>query len=82
MNNHGYSRKLVRANYEADTSQVGVFLGRQCMVKDIPVKKVAKDLGVTRQTVYLWFTGQVDPHPDMASKIRAYIAKINREQAD
>ena len=82
MNNHGYSRKLVQTNYSADASHVGVFLGRQCIIKDIPVKSVAKDLGVTRQTVYLWFTGQVDPHPNMVTKIRAFVAKINREQLD
>ena len=44
-------------------------LGRWAIHLDFPVTKIAKALGVTRQTVYNWFVGTSVPHKDMANKI-------------
>lgn len=77
--NRGYSRRLVAANYAADVNNLGVALGRQCIRRDIPVKDIAKDIGVSRQTIYLWFYGLVEPQSECQSRIRAYLASITRE---
>lgn len=58
---YGYSARLVRLNSEADESRVGVALGRVCIARDIPVAHVASVIGVSRQTVYNWFSGMYDP---------------------
>jgi DNA-binding XRE family transcriptional regulator len=51
-----YSQKIIDA--VADTPKsLGNQLGRWAIHLDFPVTKVARALGVTRQTVYNWFTG-------------------------
>jgi len=57
----GYSYALVKAILAADSKLLGVQLGRMCVERDIPVMHVAKQFGVTRQTVYWWFTGKYKP---------------------
>ena len=51
-----YAQKLI--NTVADTPKsLGNQLGRWAIPLDVPVMKIALALGVTRQTVYNWFTG-------------------------
>lgn len=76
MNNRGYSRKFADANKKADSSHVGVQLGRICIARDIPVPDVAQYLGVSRQAVYLWFLGKSKPHPQMRETIKALVAHL------
>jgi hypothetical protein len=57
----GYSVKLVQLNKQANKKKLGVNLGRECMRCSIPVSQVAKIIGVSRMTVYNWFTGIHDP---------------------
>lgn len=61
------------ANAGADDSNLGVYLGRYCIERDIPVSSVAKYFSVSRQTVYNWFLGEVEPRPDMQQLIKIYI---------
>lgn len=58
---HGYSVKLVQLNKLADKKKLGVMLGKECIRASISVSQVAKIIGVSRMTVYNWFTGLHDP---------------------
>jgi hypothetical protein len=79
MKNQGYSAKLIRANQEADPNNVGVLLGRVCIMLDISVSQVASLLNVSRPTVYFWFTGTVIPHPTKAKEIQALILELHAD---
>lgn len=65
----GYSRNLVDANRKASAVSCGVRLGRLCIRADIPVSKIAGALGVSRATVYNWFTGETIPAPEFEIRI-------------
>jgi predicted DNA-binding protein YlxM (UPF0122 family) len=54
-----YSQKIIDAITAAPKTP-GVVLGRWAIYLDFPVTKIAKALGVTRQTVYNWFTGETE----------------------
>ena len=54
--NMPYSQKIIDAVAKTPKS-LGNQLGRWAVYHDFPVTKIAKALGVTRQTVYNWFTG-------------------------
>ena len=58
---HGYSVKLVQLNKQADKKKLGVVLGKECIRCSISVAQVAGIIGVSRMTVYNWFTGLHDP---------------------
>lgn len=79
MTHQGYSTKLVRANNEANINNIGVRLGWVCILRDISVRDIAKTFGVTRQTIYNWFTGKVTPPPKAERKIKQFIEELNRE---
>lgn len=65
----GYSYKIVRALQDGDSRSLAVQLGRLCIQKDIPVHDVAANLGVSRQTVYAWFTGRFHPRSEYLMRI-------------
>ena len=70
----GYSYTLVKAVNAADPKLLGVRLGKVCIERNIPATKVATDVGVTKQTVYSWFTGTFKPrgvHVETLEKILA-----------
>jgi hypothetical protein len=75
---YGYSLKLIEANKAANITSLGVQLGRKCIAHKIPVSKVARDLGVTRQSVYNWFCGDTSPQGELVGLIREYIANLPR----
>ena len=50
------SEKTIERIYKAPKT-LGNQLGRWCVHRDFSVMRVAKALGVTRQTVYNWFEG-------------------------
>jgi hypothetical protein len=52
-----YSQKVIDAVGAADPKKLGNQLGRWAVYRNFPVTKIAKALGVTRQTVYNWFFG-------------------------
>ena len=58
---HGYSVKLVQLNKLADKKKLGVILGKECIRTSISVSQAAKIIGVSRMTVYNWFTGLHNP---------------------
>jgi predicted transcriptional regulator len=72
---YGYSQRLVERNKDADNKSVGVALGRVCIKKNVPVSTVATALGVTRATVYNWFTGLCKPHAKYYAEIQKLIKR-------
>jgi hypothetical protein len=77
MSLRGYSFRLVKANQAADPKHIGVRLGRYCITNDIPVTTIAIKLGVTRMTIYNWFTGVGVPNKDKVRKIEKLLNKYN-----
>lgn len=76
MDDRGYSLRIMRANEQADPSNIGVLLGRLCIKKEIPVVEVAQFFDVSRMTIYNWFCGQGRPRKQMEEKIREVIRKL------
>ena len=69
MSLRGYSLILVKANRDADSKHIGVRLGKWCIRMNIPVSEVAQQFGVSRMTVYSWFTGTSRPRKDKVDQI-------------
>jgi len=77
----GYSYALVKAIQAADPDKLGVQLADFCLKYDIPAAKIAAALGVTRQTVYSWFTGKFQPKGTHAVQIADFMAARSKPQA-
>jgi|TARA_B110000285_G_scaffold194364_1_gene223980 DNA-binding XRE family transcriptional regulator len=76
---YGYTTRLSTMNKQADGSLSGVKLGRVCIRKEVPVAEVALQLGVSRQTVYNWFTGAHEPNEDLKDAVKILIAEYRRQ---
>ncbi len=70
---YGYSARLIALNKEANSKLLGVKLGRVCIKRNIPVSLVASELGVSRQTVYNWFTGANTPLNQSVGAVQALL---------
>lgn len=73
---YGYSSILVERNKKANRRLLGVALGRKCIAHNIPVADIAKELGVSRMTVYNWFVGAHEPQAFYAAAITEYLKKF------
>lgn len=73
MDSRGYTFRLIHANKKADSRHPGVMLGRFCIEKDIPVRDVAEHFGVSRVTIYKWFTGEWHPRKLHIEKIEQVV---------
>lgn len=80
MDDRGYSSRIVRANELADPKNIGVLLGRLCIKKEFPVADVAEHFGVSRMTVYNWFSGRMRPRQQWAEKIQSFLDKFSDER--
>jgi DNA-binding XRE family transcriptional regulator len=74
----GYSQIIIETNQKA-TETVGTLLGALCISLKYPVSQVAKELNVSRQTVYDWFSGKTKPSKQVEHKVSALINKINKK---
>ena len=72
----GYSILLADQNKAADSTLVGVQLGRVCINKDIPVTDVADFFKVSRMTVYSWFRGNAKVSGKHIEKMQKLIARL------
>lgn len=70
---HGYSQYTVTANKRASKRLLGVALGRACIARNVPVATVARELNVSRQTVYNWFVGKYDPSPEVYNDVKTML---------
>lgn len=73
---YGYSQRVVEANKRAPRNLLGVALGRLCIDRNVPVAEVAETIGVSRETVYNWFCGIYEPHPDLQETVNETIDRI------
>ncbi len=73
--NRGYSYTIVKAIQAADQALIGVRLAQVCVSRNLSAASVAADLGVSRQTVYSWFTGRFKPRQPEAARIEKLIAR-------
>ena len=71
----GYSQIIVEANQSANKT-LGVILDALCIALKYPASQVAKDLGISRQTVYDWFSGKTKPHKEKELQINNLIDKL------
>lgn len=76
MDNRGYASRIVRANLDADVKSPGVKLGRFCIKNEYPVREVAEYFGVSRMTIYKWFTGEWLPRKTHEEKIAEMLKKV------
>lgn len=76
MDNRGYATRIVRANRDANADSLGVKLGRFCIANDYPVREVAEYFGVSRMTIYKWFTGDWIPRKAHAAQIEEMLKRV------
>jgi predicted transcriptional regulator len=78
---NGYSASLQARINQADSSLIGVQLGKFCMANDISVTRIAEALGVSRQSVYYWFVGSHEPSGPHVLKIQRLLAAAKKHSA-
>ena len=75
---YGYTLNLVSLNKSASARSLGVKLGRICIKHGVPVAEVAESLGVSRQSVYCWFSGKTKPSAHAVARIEKFIIRLER----
>jgi DNA-binding XRE family transcriptional regulator len=75
---YGYTTRIGSLNKQADTSLLGVKLGRVCIRNDVPVAEIASRLGVSRQTIYNWFMGTHEPNEELTTLIKEIIIEYKK----
>lgn len=73
----GYSLDVAEAIWRGDQNRLGVRLGKVCIERRLSVTQVAKALGVTRQTIYYWFTGKHDLSELHREAVERFIASLD-----
>lgn len=67
-----YTQKVTRRNAEADSTLLGVRLGRLCIEREVSVHDVAAVLDVSRMVVYRWFAGRNDVSKHLRNRVESY----------
>jgi transcriptional regulator with XRE-family HTH domain len=73
---HGYTITLASIIKRAPKNKIGVRLGRACVDANVSVIEVAEHFGVSRPTIYSWFTGRANPRMSQEEAIEQYIKKL------
>lgn len=73
MDRRGYSTRIIDANKQASADSLGVLLGRYCISREISATEVAEYFGVSRMTIYKWFTGESLPNQRRQERITAML---------
>ena len=75
---YGYSTRIVHLNKAASArGNMGVKLGRECIKRGIPVAVLSDYLGVSRQTIYNWFSGATSPTGETKAAIEGILKSNN-----
>lgn len=74
----GYSTSFVRAVANSELSDLMFQFAHECVAREIPVSAISERVGVTRATIYAWFTGRAEPRAQHQEKIRQILARWNR----
>lgn len=72
----GYSQSIIETNKKAKET-TGTLFGRMCIARKYPASQVAKELNVSRQTVYDWFSGKTIPSKRFDLLIKELAIKLN-----
>ena len=72
----GYSQSIIEANKKAKET-TGTLFGRMCIARKYPASQVAKELNVSRQTVYDWFSGKTIPSKRFDILIKELSIRLN-----
>ena len=72
----GYSQKILELVEKGDQDQLGVRFAKFCIAHNLSVVTVAKQLGVTRMTLYRWFSGS-NINKAHRDSIRLYMRKFS-----
>lgn len=75
----GYSQIVIEANQNAAPS-LGVELGKLCISLKYPAQLVAKELKISRQTVYDWFSGKTNPAKDRIDLVTGLINRLSQSE--
>jgi len=75
---YGYSAKTIQLNKRADSSGLGVALGRAAIKLGISVADIATTLRVSRQTVYNWFIGLYAPKDSITKDVTKLLNSFNK----
>jgi hypothetical protein len=73
-----YSDKFLIQLQQADSSLLGVRLGRLCVEANLPVAYVAPAVEVSRNTLHLWFRGQV-MHEQKRKIVEAFMYLVEQD---
>jgi transcriptional regulator with XRE-family HTH domain len=74
----GYDQLVAAAVMGAQPVTPAIELGQFCVAHNVPVEYVATRLGVTRTTVYSWFTGRRKPRPKKLQELIDFLADMRR----
>jgi hypothetical protein len=72
----GYDSLFLQKVEAADQSAEVMLLANVCIDKGVPMAEVALLCGVTRATVYNWFTGRTAPHPRHRTQMSKIILRL------
>ena len=73
-----YGDRLLLQLKDGDSTLLGVQLGRLCVEANLPVAYVSEALGVSRNTVNLWFRGQV-MHEHKRKVVEAFMYLVEQD---
>lgn len=76
-----YGARLLLELKEADSSLLGVRLGRLCVEANLPAVYVSKVLNVSRNSVYGWFRGRT-MHESKRKVVEAFISIVEQDMAN
>jgi hypothetical protein len=76
-----YGDKLLLKLQSGDSTLLGVRLGRLCVEANLPIAYVAPALEVSRNTVHLWFRGQVMLEPKR-KVVEAFMHLVEQDMRD
>jgi hypothetical protein len=76
-----YGDKLLLKLQGGDSTLLGVRLGRLCVEANLPIAYVAPALEVSRNTVHLWFRGQV-MHEQKRKVVEAFMHLVEQDMKD
>jgi len=74
-----YSNRTITKSDAADPENLGVELGRLCILHKYSVVDVTEVFGVARMTVYNWFSGKNKPSRHLEKTVRTLVEKLRQK---
>jgi hypothetical protein len=77
----GYTTLFLSAIEEAELDPVVKQFAKGCIKRGIPIAAVADWQGVTRASVYNWFTGKTSPRQSQMVRMKKVVARWTRARS-